>query len=288
MPEKQKKTIRELVTLMLMYLTSWEERDTPEMRAVKKKELEKYPLVRRCWKGYDHDLLNKLSEEGLINAAGRTYPALITPEGEAEARKLLAQYGIDTEEEGVAVRNDKQEQAIRSSAAEYLTFVAATGDSTESMEMRYEDENIWLTQKMMSALYDVDVRTINEHIQKIYEDGELTEEATIRNFRIVQTEGSRQVSRQVKHYNLQMIIAVGFKVNNDRAVQFRKWANTIVKDYTIQGWAMDSDRLKNGGSVLTKEYFDHLLEQIREIRMSERKFYQKITDIYATALDYDK
>ena len=181
------------------------------------------------------------------------------------------------------MRNDKQEQAIRSSAAEYLTFVAATGDSTESMEMRYEDENIWLTQKMMSALYDVDVRTINEHIQKIYEDGELTEEATIRNFRIVQTEGSRQVSRQVKHYNLQMIIAVGFKVNNDRAVQFRKWANTIVKDYTIQGWAMDSDRLKNGGSVLTKEYFDHLLEQIREIRMSERKFYQKITDIYATA-----
>ena len=148
------------------------------------------------------------------------------------------------------MRNDKQEQAIRSSAAEYLTFVAATGDSTESMEMRYEDENIWLTQKMMSALYDVDVRTINEHIQKIYEDGELTEEATIRNFRIVQTEGSRQVSRQVKHYNLQMIIAVGFKVNNDRAVQFRKWANTIVKDYTIQGWAMDSDRLKNGGSRL--------------------------------------
>lgn len=182
----------------------------------------------------------------------------------------------------------KQEPLVRSSAAEYLTFVAATGDSTESMEMRYEDENIWLTQKMMAALYDVDVRTINEHIQKIYADGELTEEATIRNFRIVQTEGSRQVNRQMKHYNLQMIIAVGFKVNNDRAVQFRKWANTIVKDYTIQGWAMDSDRLKNGGSVLTREYFDHLLEQIREIRMSERRFYQKITDIYATALDYDK
>ena len=160
--------------------------------------------------------------------------------------------------------------------------------SAESAIASVKKWDIWLTQKMMSALYDVDVRTINEHIQKIYEDGELTEEATIRNFRIVQTEGSRQVSRQVKHYNLQMIIAVGFKVNNDRAVQFRKWANTIVKDYTIQGWAMDSDRLKNGGSVLTKEYFDHLLEQIREIRMSERKFYQKITDIYATALDYDK
>lgn len=181
-----------------------------------------------------------------------------------------------------------KEKLLRSSAAEYLTFVAATGDSSESIEMRYEDENIWLTQKMMATLYDVDVRTINDHIQKIYEDGELQEDATIRNFRIVQTEGSRQVSRQVKHYNLQMIIAVGFKVNNDRAVQFRKWANGIVKDYTIQGWAMDSDRLKNGGSVLTKEYFDHLLEQIREIRMSERRFYQKITDIYATALDYDK
>ena len=181
-----------------------------------------------------------------------------------------------------------KEKLLRSSAAEYLTFVAATGDSSESIEMRYEDENIWLTQKMMATLYDVDVRTINDHIQKIYEDGELQEDPTIRNFRIVQTEGTRQVSRQVKHYNLQMIIAVGFKVNNDRAVQFRKWANAIVKDYTIQGWAMDTDRLKNGGSVLTKEYFDHLLEQIREIRMSERRFYQKITDIYATALDYDK
>lgn len=181
-----------------------------------------------------------------------------------------------------------KEKLLRSSAAEYLTFVAATGDSSESIEMRYEDENIWLTQKMMATLYDVDVQTINDHIQKIYEDGELQEDTTIRNFRIVQTEGTRQVSRQIKHYNLQMIIAMGFRVNNDRAVQFRKWANAIVKDYTIQGWAMDTDRLKNGGSVLTKEYFDHLLEQIREIRMSERRFYQKITDIYATALDYDK
>ena len=181
-----------------------------------------------------------------------------------------------------------KEKLLRSSAAEYLTFVAATGDSSESIEMRYEDENIWLTQKMMATLYDVDVRTINDHIQKIYEDGELQEDTTIRNFRIVQTEGTRQVSRQIKHYNLQMIIAMGFRVNNDRAVQFRKWANAIVKDYTIQGWAMDTDRLKNGGSVLTKEYFDHLLEQIQEIRMSERRFYQKITDIYATALDYDK
>ena len=181
----------------------------------------------------------------------------------------------------------KNEVSIRSSAAEYLTFVASTGDSDESIEMRYEDENIWLTQKMMAVLYDVDVRTINEHIKKIYFDNELTEEATIRNFRIVQTEGSRDVSRNTKHYNLQMIIAVGFKVNNERAVQFRKWANTIVKDYTIQGWVMDDERLKNGGSVLTEEYFEKQLEKIREIRMSERKFYQKITDIYSTALDYD-
>lgn len=180
------------------------------------------------------------------------------------------------------------EVSIRSSAAEYLTFVAATGDSQDSFEMRYEDENIWLTQKMMAVLYDVDVRTISDHIKKVYADSELEESATIRKFRIVQIEGSRQVSRETKHYNLQMIIAVGFKVNNDRAVQFRKWANRIVKDYTIKGWVMDDERLKNGGSVLTVEYFDRLLEQIREIRLSERRFYQKITDIYATSLDYDR
>lgn len=176
---------------------------------------------------------------------------------------------------------------IRSSAAEYLTFVATTGGSEDAVEMRYEGENIWLTQKMMAQLYDVEVHTINEHIKKIFADDELQEATTIRKFRIVQTEGSRQVSRDVMHYNLQMIIAVGFKVNNDRAVQFRKWANSVVKDYTIQGWAIDDERLKNGGSLLTKEYFDHLLERIREIRLSERRFYQKITDIYATALDYD-
>jgi hypothetical protein len=182
----------------------------------------------------------------------------------------------------------KKEVTIRSSAAEYLTYIAATGDSKESFEMRYEDENIWLTQKMMATLYDVDIRTINEHIKHIYADRELTEEATIRNFRIVQQEGNRTVSRDVQHYNLQMIIAVGFKVNNQRAVQFRKWANSIVKDYTIKGWAMDEDRLKNGGSILTEKYFEEQLEKIREIRISERKFYQKITDIYVTAIDYDK
>lgn len=183
-------------------------------------------------------------------------------------------------------RND--DIIIRSSTAEYLTYVASVGDQADSIEMRYEDENIWLTQKMMATLYDVDVRTINEHIKRVYADSELEENATIRIFRIVQNEGLRQVARNTKHYNLQMIIAVGFKVNNERAVQFRKWANGIVKDYTIKGWAMDAERLKNDGTILTKAYFDHLLEQIREIRISERRFYQKITDIYATALDYDR
>ena len=181
-----------------------------------------------------------------------------------------------------------EKKDIRSSTAEYLTFVASTGETSNSVEMRYEDENIWLTQKMMAELYNVTVPAINQHIKKIYEDNELEESSTIKKYLIVQTEGNRQVSRNVDHYNLQMIISVGFKVNNERAVQFRKWANSIVKDYTIKGWAMDSDRLKNGGTVLTDKYFEHLLQQIREIRLSERKFYQKITDIYATSLDYDK
>lgn len=181
----------------------------------------------------------------------------------------------------------KKDLAIRSSAAEYLTFVASGGKSDVSFDMRYEDENIWLTQKMMAVLYDIDVRTISDHIQKIYADGELTEEGTIRKFRIVQTEGTRQVSRETQHYNLQLIVAVGFKVNNQRAVQFRKWAGQIVKDHTIYGWTMDADRLKKG-HLFTDEYFERQLQQIREIRLSERKFYQKVTDLYATAFDYDK
>lgn len=181
----------------------------------------------------------------------------------------------------------KDEINIRSSAAEYLTYVASVGNQQDSIEMRYEDENIWLTQKMMATLYDVGLPTINEHIKKIYADSELEETATIRNFRIVQTEGSRQVTRDTKHYNLQMIIAVGFKVNSERAVQFRKWVNQIAKDYTIKGWVMDDERLKRG-TYLTEKYFDEQLERIREIRASKRKFYQKITDLYATAIDYDK
>ena len=177
--------------------------------------------------------------------------------------------------------------SIHSSAAEYLTYIAATGDDPQSFEIRYENENIWLTQKMMSVLYDVDIRTISEHLRNIYSDDELTETATVRNFRIVQNEGTRQVNREILHYNLQAIIAVGFKVNNDRAVRFRKWAGQIVKDHTIQGWTMDKERLKKG-HMFTDEYFERQLQNIREIRLSERKFYQKITDLYTTAFDYDK
>ncbi|MEG2014087.1 MAG: RhuM family protein, partial [Anaerovoracaceae bacterium] len=145
----------------------------------------------------------------------------------------------------------KNQVTIRSSAAEYLTYVAALGDSADSVEMRYEDENIWLTQKMMATLYDVDVRTINYHLKKIFDDGELQENSVIRNFRITATDGKFY---NTKHYNLNAIIAVGFKVNNQRAVRFRVWANQIVEQYTIKGWAMDVERLKNGGSVLTEKY----------------------------------
>jgi len=183
------------------------------------------------------------------------------------------------------VKKPKNAKEI-SSSAQYLTFVASTGGDRDTMEMRYEGENIWLSQKMMAELYDVSVITINEHISKVYYDNELSKETTIRKIRIVQMEGARRVEREVKHYSLQMIIAVGFKVGNERAIQFRKWAGQIVKDYTIQGWVMDESRLKKGANF-TDEYFERQLEKIREIRASERKFYQKITDIYATSSDYD-
>lgn len=179
----------------------------------------------------------------------------------------------------------KKEITIRSSAAEYLTFITATGEG--GVEAIYADENVWLSQKMMALLYDVSVATVNEHIKKIIKDSELDEKSTIRDFLIVRNEGNREIKREIKHYNLKMIIAVGYKVDSAKAVQFRKWATDIIEEYTIKGFAMDDDRLKRGGSILTQQYFNELLERIREIRLSERKFYQKITDIYATALDYD-
>ncbi len=173
---------------------------------------------------------------------------------------------------------------IRSSAAEYLTYVASVGDEPQNIEIRYEDENIWLTQKMLAAIYDVETPTINYHIKKIFEDSELQEESVIRKFRITAADGKNY---NANHYNLQMVIAVGFKVNSERAVQFRKWVNGIASTYTIKGWVMDDERLKRG-TFLTDKYFDEQLERVREIRASERRFYQKITDLYATAIDYDR
>ena len=178
----------------------------------------------------------------------------------------------------------KEEITIRSSTAEYLTYIASVGDVETSFEMRYEDENIWLTQKLMAALYDVDVRTVNYHIKKIFADSELQEDSVIRKFRITADDGK---TYNTNHYSLEMIIAVGFKVNSERAVQFRKWVNQIAWDYTIKGWVMDVERIKRG-TYLTEKYFDEQLERIREIRASERKFYQKVTDLYATAIDYDR
>ena len=179
-------------------------------------------------------------------------------------------------------KNQKSVPTIRSSAAEYLTFVAASGEG--GVEAVYADENVWLSQKMMGVLYDVNVRTINEHLKKIFTDNELLEDSVIRKFRITATDGKIY---NTQHYNLSAIIAVGYKVNSERAVQFRKWATVIIKEFTIKAYVMDDERLKNDGSILGKKYFEEQLERIREIRLSERKFYQKITDIYATALDYD-
>jgi hypothetical protein len=171
---------------------------------------------------------------------------------------------------------------VRSSAAEYLTFVAASGAG--GVEAVYADENVWLSQKMMAQLYDVEVPTINYHLKKVFEDSELGEDAVIRNLRITAADGK---TYDTKHYNLSAIIAVGYKVNSERAVQFRKWATGIIESFTVKGFAMDDERLKNDGSILGKRYFEEQLARIREIRLSERKFYQKITDIYATSIDYD-
>ena len=184
----------------------------------------------------------------------------------------------------MTINKNNNEVTIRSSAAEYLTYVASVGEETHNIEVRYEDENIWLTQKMMGSLFDVETHTINYHIKKIFSDSELNEDSVTRKFRITAEDGKYY---NTNHYNLQMIIAVGFKVNSERAVQFRKWINQIATEYTIKGWVMDDERLVKG-TYLTDKYFEEQLERVREIRASERKFYQKITDLYATAIDYDK
>ena len=171
---------------------------------------------------------------------------------------------------------------VRSSAAEYLTFVAASGQV--GVEAVYADESIWLTQKMMGLLYDVETQTINYHLKKVFGDSELEEASVIRKFRITAADGKNY---DTQHYSLPAIIAVGYKVNSERAVQFRKWATGIIEQFTIKAYVMDDERIKAGGSILTDQYFEEQLQRVREIRISERKFYQKITDIYATAIDYD-
>ena len=172
----------------------------------------------------------------------------------------------------------------KSSAAQFITYVASVGESYEKYELRYENENIWMSQKTLAAVYGVDLRTISYHITKIFSDAELDKDSVIQKYWITAPDGKNY---SVNHYNLQVIIALGFKIDNEKAIAFRKWANQIVSEYTIKGWVMDEQRLKDGTPIADK-YFEHLLEKIREIRLSERKFYQKITDLYATAVDYDK
>ena len=172
---------------------------------------------------------------------------------------------------------------IRNSTAEFLVFTAQAGE--QGIDVRVEDETVWLTQKMIATLFAVTVPTISEHLSNIYQQGELTREATIRKFRTVRREGGRNVRRELEHYNLDAIISVGYRVNSVRATRFRQWATAILRDFAIRGYVLDKERMKNG-AFLGQDYFDHLLAEIREIRASERRFYQKITDIYATAMDY--
>ena len=187
----------------------------------------------------------------------------------------------------MAKKKDKDKwdmEPQKSSAAQFITYIALTGVGGEKYEIRYEDENIWMSQKMLAAVYGIEINSINYHIKKIFADAELDDKAVIRKIRITGSDGK---SYNVNHYNLQVIIALGFKIDNEKAVAFRKWANQIVSEYTIKGWVMDVPRLKDG-SPISDKYFEHQLERIREIRLSERKFYQKITDLYATSIDYDK
>ena len=174
---------------------------------------------------------------------------------------------------------------IRNSTAEFLIFTTQSGG--DGLEVRYDDETIWLTQRLMAELFGVTVKTISEHLGNVFESNEIQRVATVRNFRTVQIEGSREVSRDIEHYSLDAIISVGYRVNSIRATQFRQWATGILRDFAIKGYVLDRKRMENG-SFLSEDYFERLLEEIREIRLSERRFYQKITDIYATALDYNK
>ena len=178
---------------------------------------------------------------------------------------------------------DKKLQ-IRNSTAEFLIFTKQAGEDT--IEVRVQDENVWLTQKLIARLFDVKIPTINEHLKNIFENGEQPQNSTIRKFLIVQKEGKRSVSREIDHYNLEIIIALGYRVNSERALQFRQWATKVLKDFAVKGYVLDNERLKNG-AFLSPQYFKDLILEIRDIRESERNFYQQITDIYSTAMDYD-
>jgi hypothetical protein len=180
---------------------------------------------------------------------------------------------------------ENKNKLIRNSTAEFLIFTSQSGE--KSIEARYEDETVWLSQKLMATLFDVEVNTINYHLKEAYKSGEIVENRTIRKFRIVQTEGQREVSRDVDFYNLDAIISVGYRVNSVRATQFRQWATNVLREFAIKGFVLDKKRLENG-TFLNKNYFDELLAEIREIRLSERNLYQKVTDIFATSIDYNR
>ena len=181
--------------------------------------------------------------------------------------------------------SENKDLIIRNSTAEFLIFEKQA--HADSIEVRYEDETLWLTQKMMATLFDVSTKTVSEHLTNIYSSGELDRESTIRNFRIVQTEGNRQVNRELDHYNLDAVISVGYRINSIRATQFRRWATQVLKQFAVTGYVIDRKRMENG-AFLGEDYFERLLEEIREIRLSERRFYQKVTDIYSTSVDYDR
>lgn len=173
---------------------------------------------------------------------------------------------------------------VISSTEEFLVF--KTQEQEKGISVRYENENLWMTQKAMAELFDVNVPAINKHLNNIYDEGELNRDSTISKMETVQQEGNRNVKRNVEFYSLDAIISVGYRVNSRRATQFRRWATQVLKKYTIEGYALDKKRMENG-TFLNKDYFEKLLEEIREIRLSERRFYQKITDLYATSIDYD-
>ena len=181
--------------------------------------------------------------------------------------------------------SEGEKKLIRNSTTEFLIFTLTSGE--ESIEVRYEDESVWLSQKMMAVLFDVAIPTINEHLKNIYDSSELIREATIRKFRTVQTEGNRDVSRNIEYYSLDAIISIGYRVNSKRATQFRQWATRVLREFAIKGYVLDKTRMENG-TFLSEDYFERLLAEIREIRLSERRFYQKLTDIYATSIDYNR